>query len=95
MRETRSVETPFSEKFSKSKEFAYLSAPDHVFNELQQLLGIEVWGNKHLIKESTSRKRSNPVKAEILNTSDSQNLVNKFPEKQNASLKPSVVPGNL
>ena len=80
LREACSVEIPFNEKTGKSKGFTFVTALDQIRIKLQKLNGIEFHGNKVLSQESTLRKRSNPVRTEISNTSDSQNLVNTFPE---------------
>lgn len=94
MREICSVELSFNKRTGNSKGFAFVAAPDHVYIELHKLTTIEFHGKRFVNKESTSRRRSNPARTEILNTSYSHNLVNKFPKKQNAPVKPSIFPGN-
>ena len=90
MRKICSAELSFNKRTGNSKGFAFAA----VYIELHKLTRIEFHGKRFLNKESTSRRRSNPVRTEILNTSYSHNLVSKFPKKQNAPVKPSIVPGN-
>ena len=40
---------PFYEKTNKSKRFAFVTVPDHVFIELQKLNGIEFRRKKFLV----------------------------------------------
>ena len=54
LRETCSVEMPFYEKTNKSKRFAFVTVPDHVFIELQKLNGIEFRRKKFLVAGADS-----------------------------------------
>ena len=83
-----------NEKTGKSREFAFISCPDHVCNELIKLNGIDFLETCIIVKEATSAGSRVNQGATNSVTRGSQVVVKKFPENQDVYFKPSVVPGN-
>jgi len=55
LRDTCFVELAVCEKTGKSKNFAFVSAPGHVFSELIKLNGIEFYGRQLVIEEAKTK----------------------------------------
>ena len=55
LRETCTVELATCEKTGKSKNFAFVTAPEHVHTELIKLNGIEFYGRQLVIEEAKSK----------------------------------------
>ena len=67
-----------NEKTGKSREFAFISCPDHVCNELIKLNGIDFLETCIIVKEATStRSRVNQVVTNSV-TRRPQVVVNQF-----------------
>ena len=58
--DTCSIKMPVNQKTGKNKEFAFITAPEHVYIQLIKLNGIELKGKEITIQDATStRPRTN------------------------------------
>ena len=81
-------------KTGKFRGFAFISCPDNVSNELIKLNSIDFFNTSITVEGASSiRKGFNQGTANSENRRP-QIVVNKFPENQNAYLKPNIFPGN-
>ena len=81
-------------KTRKSRGFAFITCPDHVYNELIKLNGIDFIETCIIVEEARStRSRVNQGATNSV-TRRPQVVVNQFLENQDIYFKPSVVPGN-
>ena len=94
LQESCSIELPTNEKTGKSRGFAFISCPDHVWNTLIKLNGIDFLEICIIVEEARStRSRVNQGATNSV-TRRPQGVVNQCSENQNVCFKPSVVPGN-
>ena len=78
LQQSCSIELPMNEKTGKSRGFAVISCPDHVYNELIKLNGIDFLETCIIVKEATStRSRVNQVVTNSV-TRRPQVVVNQF-----------------
>ena len=83
-----------NEKTGKSREFVFISCPDHVCNELIKLNGIDFLETCIIVKEATTTRCRVNQGATNSVTRRPQVAVNQFLESQDVYFQPSVVPGN-
>ena len=58
LRQTCSIEMPLDKNTGKSKGFAFLNVPQHVYNELVKLNGIEFQNHFIRIEEARTNKQT-------------------------------------
>ena len=59
--QTCSIEMPLDENTGKSKGFAFLNVPQHIYNELEKLNGIEFQNHFIRIEEARTTKQTRGV----------------------------------
>ena len=85
--ETCSVEMPFNEKTFKSKRFPFVNSTGSCIYWITET----EW---YWISRKQTRHHRIHFKKRVKSSNNRQNLVNKFPVKENASIKSNKVSGN-